>query len=241
VLIVAWFGSDYFILRRVKALLDVTKQLAGGDLSARSGLSYGRGELSQLAFAFDEMAATIEQQSLQLRQAEARYRALVENTPAVIYTISIDNVGNMLYVGPQIETLLGFTPTELTADPELWSKQIHPADRQRIQAEFQKAQNNVEPFSYEYRIYTRDGRELWVHDKADIVQDESGHPSYFQGFIIDISERKQAEDAIKLAYSELSQIFNTAADGMCVIDQEFNVLRINDAFSILLGTPKEMI
>jgi len=62
----AWFGSDVLVLRQVKSLVQATKQLSSGDLSARTGLRYGKGELSELARTFDEMAA-----ALQIRQAEA--------------------------------------------------------------------------------------------------------------------------------------------------------------------------
>jgi signal transduction histidine kinase/CheY-like chemotaxis protein len=71
----AWFGGDLFVLRRVRALLRATKRLGAGDLGARTGLTYGQGELDQLARAFDEMAESLEQRDAQLRAAEADRRA----------------------------------------------------------------------------------------------------------------------------------------------------------------------
>ena len=55
----------------------------------------------------------------------------------------------------------------------------------------------------------------------------------------DITERKKAEEATKLAYTELDQIFNTAADGMCLISKEFKILRTNDTFCTLFGVSKK--
>lgn len=78
-----WFGSDLFILRRVGALLGATRGLAAGDLSARSGLSYGPGELSELASSFDQMAHSLEQQMAERQKAEAalgRYAAELERS-----------------------------------------------------------------------------------------------------------------------------------------------------------------
>jgi signal transduction histidine kinase len=66
----AWLGGDAFILRRVQALVRATKRLSGGDLSARTGLPSGPGELGQLAAAFDDMAASLEKQQAQQRLEE---------------------------------------------------------------------------------------------------------------------------------------------------------------------------
>src|SRR5690606_30770378 len=88
-LLAAWFIGDIFFLQKVKTLVRTTRQLRAGDLSARTGLQYGSGELEQLAESFDRMAATLEQRQGQLRQAETRFRSLVEQIPAVTYTSSL--------------------------------------------------------------------------------------------------------------------------------------------------------
>jgi hypothetical protein len=67
-----------------------------------------------------------------LHAAEAKYRALVEQIPAIIYTAEINEQSSTLYVSPQIESILGFTPEEWMADPDLWLKQLYPDDRQRV-------------------------------------------------------------------------------------------------------------
>ncbi len=66
----AWWMGDVLLVRRVNALVKAAKQLRGGDLSTRVGLSYGKGELSQLALAFDDMASTLEQRESDRKQAE---------------------------------------------------------------------------------------------------------------------------------------------------------------------------
>ncbi|MBI4213004.1 MAG: HAMP domain-containing protein [Chloroflexi bacterium] len=69
-LVVAWFGTDLVLLRRLRMLVRASRRLAQGDLSARSGLPYGRSELGELAEAFDEMAASLQRRSLEREQAE---------------------------------------------------------------------------------------------------------------------------------------------------------------------------
>lgn len=66
----AWFGGDLFILRKINSLLNATRRLAAGDLSARTNLSYGKAELSQLAQAFDHMAEALEEREVERKRAE---------------------------------------------------------------------------------------------------------------------------------------------------------------------------
>ena len=73
-LVAAWFGSDWFVLRWVHELINATQRLSTGNLSVRTGLPYGQGELSQLARAFDDMAASLERHIAERNQAEAALR-----------------------------------------------------------------------------------------------------------------------------------------------------------------------
>ena len=74
----AWFGGNFFILQRLRVLVNATQQLESGDLRARTGLRYGKGEIGQLAHAFDKMAAALEQRSEEQEQAEGELKTLNE-------------------------------------------------------------------------------------------------------------------------------------------------------------------
>lgn len=74
----AWFGSDAFVLRRIRALVTATQRLAQGDLKARTGLPYGTSEVSQLARTFDNMAATLEVRTNERQRAQDELKALNE-------------------------------------------------------------------------------------------------------------------------------------------------------------------
>lgn len=77
-LVVAWLSGDLFIVRRTGALVDATRRLAAGDLNARTEVPYGRGEIGQLARAFDEMAVGLQTRDLNAREAEGALRTTVE-------------------------------------------------------------------------------------------------------------------------------------------------------------------
>lgn len=132
-----------------------------------------------------------------LREAEARYRTLVEQIPAVVYVDATDEISSALYMSPQCERMLGYTPQDWLADPDMWVKLLHPEDRERALAENARTNKTGEPFTLEYRLIARDGREVWVRDVAVLVRDEAGRPQFWHGVMLDITERKRAEEQLR--------------------------------------------
>ena len=107
------------------------------------------------------------------------------------------DASSTLYVSPQIEALVGYTPQEWIADPKLWSKTLHPEDRQHVLAQAALTDQTNKPFEMEYRMIARDGRLVWVHDEVILVKDPDGQPQFWQGIMLDITERKQGEEALR--------------------------------------------
>ncbi|MGH2826543.1 MAG: putative bifunctional diguanylate cyclase/phosphodiesterase, partial [Actinomycetota bacterium] len=134
-----------------------------------------------------------------LQEQEENLRFLMDHVPAVVYKAETGEQGRWLYVSPQIETLLGFTPEEWLADPELWWKQVHPDDRSRVRADEEATLTASGPKSgaVEYRMLTKDGRMVWVSDEATIVGDESGTALHWSGILSDVTRRKGLEDQLK--------------------------------------------
>jgi PAS domain S-box-containing protein len=130
-------------------------------------------------------------------ELEDRFRRVVERLPAIVYLERAETApakpGAMLYVSPQVESILGFAPQEWMADPAAWTRHVHPDDRGRIHEEYGRAERTGEPLSAEYRMFARDGRIVWFRDEAVLVRDESGHPAYRQGVMMDITATKEAE------------------------------------------------
>jgi len=194
-LLVVWFGSDVLILRPVNALVGAAKRLSSGDMKARTGLTTGTGELDQLARAFDEMAEALEQQAMQLCQAETKYRTLVEQLPVIAYIARLDETRSTLYISPQVQTILGFSPDVWVTDPLLWLKQIHPEDRPQIMERLSErhADMGTGGFKSEYRIFSRDGGMLYFYDEALIVHETENTTPCLHGVMRDITEQKLAQ------------------------------------------------
>ena len=131
------------------------------------------------------------------RQAEERYRTLVEQVPAVVYrsTVLPGSVSSADYTSPQIEAFLGYTPEEWVP-LNFWIGRLHPHDRERVLEAWRVSKETGNPFSEEFRFLARDGRVVWVLDQTALLsRDEAGCPQRFQGVMLDITARKLAEEA----------------------------------------------
>jgi diguanylate cyclase (GGDEF)-like protein/PAS domain S-box-containing protein len=139
----------------------------------------------------------------ELHDARTRYGALVEQIPAIVYVDVADDRMTTTYVSPQIEPLLGYTAAEYVTDPDLWARMLHPDDRDAAVETYLRGRELGEPFVYEYRLIARDGRVLWFRDSAIVLPDADGSPAQIQGVMLDITERKAAEEQIAyLAYHD---------------------------------------
>ena len=131
-----------------------------------------------------------------LAVSAARYRTLLEQTPAIVYRTSLGERGDEFYVNPQIENALGFSQEEWTDGPRLWLNRLHPQDRMRVLSELAHSYDRGAPLSTEYRLLARNGQVVWFHDEALIVTDDDGRPVALQGVRMDVTERKRAEEAL---------------------------------------------
>ena len=129
-----------------------------------------------------------------------RYRALVEQVPAIIYTDSAEKMLQTLYINPQLKTITGYAPEEWIADKDLWERIIFPEDRERVLEEYTRTYKAMEPSFSEYRIKTRDGRIIWVSDETRLIRDRKGKPLFWQGVMIDITASKRTEQIQQAIY-----------------------------------------
>ena len=125
------------------------------------------------------------------------YRMLVEGAPAILYIDRPDEPSTNLYTSPQVVDVLGFTVEEWMSDSALWQRQVHVEDQPRILDAHRISNERGERFLEEYRFITRDGREVWLRDEAVPVRDKTGKVLLWRGVILDITERKQAEDKLR--------------------------------------------
>src|SRR4051794_28227804 len=138
--------------------------------------------------------------------AELRYRSLVEELPAALYISSVDETRYALYVSPAIVDLLGYSIDEWQRKPRLFDEILHPLDRDDVLDGITKAKAEGAPYEAEYRLLRNDGNIVWVRDRAVTVRDAHGRPLHWQGFLVDVTERKQAEARFRTLAEQLPLI-----------------------------------
>jgi PAS domain S-box-containing protein len=171
--------------------------------------------LRSINSAFARAWAEIEsrrQAEADLRKAETRYRNLVERLPIVTYQMAL-GANNITYVSPQIETLLGFSSEDWLRTPDFWPTRIHAEDRQRVMASLDSGLRPDSPVENDFRMIARDGSVRWLRSQSAVFQDEAG-PPYLQGFALDISARRLAEQSLRSSEGRYRTLFETAGDAI---------------------------
>jgi PAS domain S-box-containing protein len=130
--------------------------------------------------------------------AERRYQRLAEQLPGVVYTEALQ-AASAMYISPRIEHLTGYTAAEWTADDTFFERVLHPDDRVRVGTTFAEARERREAVVCEYRIIRPDGSLVWVNDDAGIAYDDDGAALYIQGYMADVTARKDTEEKLEEA------------------------------------------
>ena len=137
------------------------------------------------------------------------YRVLVEQIPAVVCIAYLDEGKSQAYISPQIEATLGFSREEWIDDAGLWSQQLHPDDKSRWNREVASMFAGGKPLKSAYRVLARDGRIVWFQCEAKMVRRPDGQPWFILGVGFDISELKEAEQALAERTESLRRLSTT--------------------------------
>ncbi|NOX60918.1 MAG: PAS domain S-box protein [Chloroflexi bacterium] len=236
-LIAAWAGHEIFVMRRMNALLAATRELAEGDLSARSGVPHDLSEMGRLARAFDSMAETLEQQSTEreraiaaLSKSEERYRLLFETSPE---GIAIHRNGRVVALNAAAARMVGVeNPSDLVGRPI--GEFVHPDDRDQIFERIQKMAETGQPAPMARERFLRvNGDILPVEVTASPIQLDDGMA--FQVIFRDISEQLKQEERLRLQSATL----NAVASAIAITDPEGVIEWVNPAFTELTGYSRE--
>ena len=159
-----------------------------------------------------------------------RFRMAAEAVNGIIY--ERDFVTNTVERTRGLNEVVGYDPNEVLATREWWLDLVHPDDRQRVITQSDPTNMTESTFVQEYRVRHKDGRWLYVEDRSILVRDSSGNPSKMIGCTVDISERKQAEQALRESESILRSFYDSSPLLMGVVElpaDDFDILHVYDS------------
>lgn len=139
-----------------------------------------------------------------LRKSEEKHRTLISNIPDVVWTAAED--GRVVFASAHVTGIMGYTPEEIYASPEIWFSSVHPDDLEMVTTAYAGLFSANRVFDAEYRMRTKDGRWIWVNDRATATYEKDG-ARYADGVFSDITGKKLAEEKIerlKLKYEDLA-------------------------------------
>ncbi|HEX5164936.1 MAG TPA: EAL domain-containing protein, partial [Thermomicrobiales bacterium] len=133
-------------------------------------------------------------------------------------------------MSPQIEQMLGYPPEAWTTG-DIWDEIIHPDDLEWVTRLDKETDATLAPYDAEFRVFASDGRLVWLRNYSVAVCDEDGHPRYWQGYLIDITAQKVAEEAIRFQ----AQLLDTVGQAIIAADIDGKITYWNRAAEALYG------
>jgi PAS domain S-box-containing protein len=167
-----------------------------------------------------------------LRQAHQNYVTLVNSLDGIVWEADAQTFA-FSFVSPQAERMLGYSLTRWTTEPTFWKDHIHPDDREWATSFCINATRAKRPHDFEYRMVAADGRIVWVHDVVTVVV-ENDQPVRLRGVMLDITERKRAEEALKESEERYRVLVEFSPNSICV-HRDGKLLYINPAGVRLFG------
>ena len=173
--------------------------------------------------------------------ANERLRYLLSASPAVIYLAKTSGDYGATFISANITQMVGYEPREFTGNSSFWIEHVHPDDVELVYQDvprlFEKEQH-----SYEYRFRRKDGCYIWIHDEMILVRNEEGKPVEIIGYWADITERKQAEEALRDSEGRFRSLIENASDVVVIVDANGTIRYESPAVESVLGyKPEELV
>src|SRR5207302_5447692 len=171
-------------------------------------------------------------------RSEQRFRQILKSAPDVAWTSDLQ--GHTLYISPKVEAVLGYSKEEFCSGQQLRLGRIHPGDFGRVYEAYQSLFKNQTSLDIEYRFRHKNGKWIWVQDRATTIHEDNG-VLYADGFLCDITRRKEAEAELQFQTAFLEAQANSTIDGILVVNPRGQTLLKNRRFGELFHIPTDLL
>ena len=166
-------------------------------------------------------------------------KLIVNQSPVVLFRRKAGEKKTLEYVSENLRRF-GYEPEDFMEERVRFRDIVFADDIERLIDEIERyAEDDVEEYSQFYRIFTKDGDVRWVEDQTSVVRDDSGNKIHNQGILIDITDRKIAEEKLRKSEEKFRRIVETAGEGFLLTDEELKIIDVNNAYCRMLGYTRE--
>ena len=224
------------IARPVNQMKEAVETIIEGDLNQTVEVR-SRDEIGTLARAFNVMTGRLARTMEELRESEEKYRGIFEQAVEGLFQTTFE--GSFLSVNPAMARIAGYdSPDELISCVRDVRRQLYvnPEDRDAITASILE---QGEVLGREVQFRRKDGRKIWVSISARMVRDESGAPLCIEGYLVDITEQRLAEEALHKSEALMAEAERVAGWGSWELDIAGDTIYVSDGLKRLAGLPPD--
>jgi len=241
------------LVRPLQRFTAFSRDVAAGNLGGEVGYA-GNDELGELASTLNAMSARLAYSTASLQRAKGllevrvaeRTAELTEKAQNLEAAERVANLGHWetdwrsgrRYWSPQVYRILGLPPGN--PDPAAFRRRIHADDRAPVSEVIERACAEGKRFAIEFRLAMDDGSVRWVREEGDTTLDEQGRPTKSVGIVIDITERQQAEQALRRSEASARSVLEAAQEGIIIISRaDRSILYANPAAERMFGRARD--
>lgn len=239
------FGADQF-LRKPASPTELLKAIDASVSSERRKPTRSPEESDVFKQYSERLAEKLEEKNLQLHErtlelhtTNSKLRHMLAHSPAVLYTFRIE--GNRIspsIVSDNVERIFGAAPSSITY--EWWVKNIHPEDYDRVKVVTKRGIVG-DGYSVEYRLRHVDGTYRWIQDNCRLIKDHFGEPLEIIGIWTDITERIEAETALRRSQEQFREMLENVELFAIILDNDGTLTFCNDYFLKMTGWARDEV
>lgn len=164
---------------------------------------------------------------------------IVEQSSVVLFRRSPAPERRLIYVSENVARF-GYSPDDFYNGRIRWPDLVHPEDLPEMRKQVEEyAAKNISDYTQSYRVIGKEGNIRWVEDTTNTERDEEGNIVFYQGTVVDVTERKLAEEKLRESEAKFRRIVETTSEGFVMADIDLRIVDVNDAFGRMLGYTRE--
>ncbi len=210
-------SQNYDCDRMMNDLRAVLERLVSGDYSARLALSGDRHEFDAVARVVNSLAEETQAAKAGREAASEQLVRLVTASPVVVYSCGLERPCSLSFISENLPKVFGLEPKAVLAETQGLAARVHPDDLAEVLA-LRSRLPDLGQVRSEYRLRLGDGSWRWVQDLAVLVRGADGHPAEVVGTLLDIDERRRAEQALREKEEELGAVLEASPEGIGIIN-----------------------